>query len=48
MFYLEDKREVRLFKIMGIEETEVERILKVILEDNNDMVSKGIHDIGNC
>ncbi len=45
MLYLEDKKEVRLFKITGTEETEVEQALKIILEEYDDVVS---HDIGNC
>ena len=45
MLHLEDKREARLFEIMG---TEVEQALKVILEEYDDVVSRGAHDIGNC
>ena len=33
---------------MGIEGTEVERALKIILEEFDDVVSRKVHDIGNC
>ncbi len=48
MLYLEDEREVRLFEIIGTEGTEVEQALKIILEEFDDVVSRGAHDIGNC
>ncbi len=48
MFYLKDKREARLFKITGIEGTEVEEALKVILKEYDNIVSRKVHDIGNC
>ena len=48
MLYLEDEREVRLFEITGMEEIEVEKALKTILEEYDDVVSQGAHDIGNC
>ncbi len=48
MLYLKNKREVRLFKIIGIEGTEVEKALKIILEEYDDVVFQGTHDIGNC
>ncbi len=48
MLHLEDEREVRLFEITDIEGTEVERILKTILEEYDDIVSQEAYDIGNC
>src|SRR6266540_1145188 len=48
MLHLEDEREARLFEIMGTEGTEVEQALKVILEEYDDVVSRGAHDIENC
>ncbi len=48
MLYLEDKREARLFEITGIKGIEVEKTLKIILKEYNDIVSQGVHDIGNC
>ena len=39
MLHLEDEREVRFFEITGIEKTEVEKALKIILEEYNDVVS---------
>ena len=48
MLHLEDEREARLFEIMGTEGTEVEQALKMILEEFDDVVSRGAHDIGNC
>ncbi len=48
MLHLEDKREARLFEITGTEGTEVKQVLKVILEEFDDVVSRGAHDIGNC
>ena len=48
MLYLEDEREARLFEIIGTEGTEVEKALKTILEEYDDIVSRGAHDIGNC
>jgi len=39
MLYLEDEREVRLFEITGMEEIEVEKALKTILEEYDDVVS---------
>ena len=48
MLHLEDKREARFFEITGIEGTEVEQTLKTILEEYDDVVSRGAHDIGNC
>ena len=38
MLYLENKREIRLFEIIGIEETKVEKIFKIILEEYNDVI----------
>ncbi len=35
-------------EIIGTEGTEVEQILKVILKEYDDVVSRGAHDIGNC
>ena len=48
MLHLEDEREARLFEITGTEGIEVEQTLKVILEEYDDVVSRGAHDIGNC
>ncbi len=48
MLHLEDEREVRLFEITGMEGIEVEKILKTILEEYNDVVSREVHDIENC
>ena len=39
MLYLEDKREAWLFKITETEGTEVEKALKIILEEYDDVVS---------
>ncbi len=47
MLHLEDKREARLFEITGTEGIKVERALKNILEEYNDIVSQKAHDIGN-
>src|SRR6266540_5841360 len=47
MLHLEDEREARLFEIIGTEGTEVEQALKIILEEYDDVVSQGAHDIGN-
>src|SRR6266542_6686841 len=48
MLHLEDKREVRLFEIIETEGTEVKQALKIILEEFDDVISQGAHDIGNC
>ncbi len=48
MLHLKDEREVRLFEITETEGTEVEQILKIILEEFDDVVSQGAHDIENC
>src|SRR6266540_3908956 len=48
MLHLEDEREARLFEITGTEGTAVEQTLKAILEEYDDVVSRGAHDIGNC
>ena len=48
MLYLKDEREARFFEITGTEGTEVERALKIILEEFDDVVSRKVHDIGNC
>ena len=48
MLHLEDEREAWLFEIIGTEGTEVEQALKIILEEYNDVVFQGAHDIGNC
>ncbi len=48
MLYLEDERKAKLFKIIGMGGTEVEKTLKVILEEYDDIVSQGAHDIENC
>ncbi len=47
MLYLEDEREARLFEITGIEKTEIEKVLKIILEKYNDIVSQRTHNIRN-
>ena len=47
MLYLKDEKEVRFFEIIRIEKTEVERILKNILGEYNNMVSRGAYDIEN-
>ncbi len=48
MLYLKDEKEVWLFEITETEGIEVEQALKIILEEYDDIVSRGIHDIGNC
>ena len=48
MLHLENEREARLFKITGTEGTKVEQVLKTILEEYNDVVSREAHNIGNC
>src|SRR6266498_1751707 len=48
MLYLEDEREAKLFEITGTKGTEVEQALKIILEEFDDIVSQGVHDIENC
>ncbi len=48
MLHLEDEREARLFEITGTEGTEVEQALKIILEEYDDVVSQGAHNIRNC
>jgi len=48
MLHLEDEREARLFEITETEGTEVEWALKTILEKYDDVVSREVHDIGNC
>jgi len=47
MLYLEDEREAWLFELTGIEGTEVEKALKIILDEYDDVVFRGAHDIGN-
>ncbi len=48
MLHLEDEREAKLFEIIGIEGTEIEKAFKIILEEYDDVVSQEAHDIGNC
>ena len=48
MLYLKDEKEARLFEITGIEGTEVEKILKIILKEYDDIVLQGAHNIENC
>jgi len=48
MLHLEDEREARLFEIIEIEETEIEKALKTILEEYDDIVFQGAHNIRNC
>ena len=45
---MEDKREVRLFEIIETEGTEIEKALKIILEEYDDIVFQRAHDIENC
>ncbi len=47
MFHLKNEREARLFEITGAEGTEVKRTLKNILEEYDNVVLRGVHDIGN-
>jgi len=47
MFHLKDEREARLFEIIGTEGTEVERTLKNILEEYDDIVFQGVYNIEN-
>ncbi len=39
MLYLEDERKVRLFEIMKIKKTKIEKTLKIILKEYDDVVS---------
>ncbi len=39
MLYLKDEKKARLFEIIEIEETEVERAFKTILKEYDDVVS---------
>ena len=48
MLHLENERKARLFEITETEGIEVEQALKIILEEYDDVVSRGAHDIGNC
>ncbi len=48
MLHLEDKREAWLFEITETEGTEVEQVLKIILEEYDNVVSREAHDIRNC
>ncbi len=48
MFYLEDERKARLFKITEIKRTEVEKALKTILKEYDDIVFQEVHNIRNC
>ncbi len=48
MLYLEDEKEVRLFKITGMKGTKIEKALKSILKEYDNIVSWEIHDIENC
>ena len=48
MLHLKDKREIRLFEITETEETEVEKALKVILEEYDEVVSQEVYNIENC
>ncbi len=48
MLHLKDEREAWLFEIIGIERIKVEKTLKIILEEYDDVVSQGAHNIGNC
>jgi len=48
MLHLEDEREVWLFEITEIEGTEIEKALKIILEEYDDVIFQRTHDIRNC
>ncbi len=48
MLYLKDEKKARLFEIIEIEETEVERAFKTILKEYDDVVSQEAHNIENC
>jgi len=48
MLYLENKRKIRLFEITGMEGTEIEKALKIILEEYDEVVSWETHNIENC
>ncbi len=48
MLYLKDKREARLFEIIRIEGTKVEKALEIILKEYDNVVSRRTYDIGNC
>ena len=48
MLHLEDEREVRFFKITEMERTEIEKALKTILKEYDDIVFREAHDIENC
>ena len=48
MLYLKDEKEVRLFKIIETEETEVEKVFKTILKEYDNIVFREAHDIENC
>jgi len=39
MLHLKDEREARLFEIIETEGTEVEKVLKIILEEYDDIIS---------
>ncbi len=38
MLYLEDKRKVKLFEIIGMKETEIKKAFKIILKEYDDVV----------
>ena len=48
MLYLKNEKEVRLFKIIETEETEVEKVFKTILKEYDNIISQGSYDIENC
>ncbi len=48
MLYLEDKRKVKLFEIIGMKETEIKKAFKIILKEYDDVVFQEAYDIKNC
>jgi len=48
MLYLKNKKETRFYKITKIKRIEIERILKQILKNYNDIIFRKLYDIENC
>ncbi len=48
ILHLENKREVRIYKITGIEGIEIKRIFKQILKDYDDIVFREAYNVRNC
>ncbi len=48
MLYLKNKKEIRFYKITKIKRIEIERILKQILKNYNDIIFRKLYDIENC